>query len=100
MATRYFKKHQRNEVYSYYKVLSDRQPPVCERIIFLNERPAIDLSEYDLTNSGSRIDYQAIEENGDPIDSGEYEAAYKQATAGEFTLYINGQLQVATKDTF
>lgn len=93
MPTRYYKKYQRDGLYNYYKVLDDRQPPACERVIFLNERPAVDFSEYDPSNPGSRIDYQAIEENGDPITPAEYEAAYKRATTGEFTLYINGKIQ-------
>ncbi len=93
MPTRYYKKHQRDGLYNYYKVLADRQPPACERIIFLNERPAVDLSEYDLSSPGSKIDYQAIAENGYPITPEEYEAAYKQAITSEFTLYINGQPQ-------
>lgn len=93
MPTRYYRKHQRNGLCNYYKVLDDRQPPACERIILLNERPTIDFSEYDLNSPGSRIDYQAIEENGDPITPAEYEAVYKRATSGPFSLYINGKPQ-------
>lgn len=93
MLVKYFKRHQRDEIWSYYKLLSNRTPPACERLIFLNPKPAVNLSEYDPSQPGSRIDYNAIEDNGDPITAAEYEAAYRQATAGEFTLYINGKPQ-------
>jgi hypothetical protein len=92
MPTQSYKKHRRNGLYSYYRLLSDRQPPACERLIFLNPTPAVDFSEYDLSQAGSLIEYRAILANGDPIDAAEY-AAYKRATIGEFTLYINGQPQ-------
>jgi hypothetical protein len=46
MPTRYYKKYQRDGLHNYYKVLNDHQPPACERVIFLSERPTIDFSEY------------------------------------------------------
>lgn len=93
MPPKYFKRHQRDGLWNYYKLLSDRTPPACERVIFLNARPIIDLTEYDLSNPSNAIDYRAIHENGDSITPNEYKAAYERATTGEFTLYINGQPQ-------
>lgn len=91
--TRYFKSYQRADLWSYYKVLADRQPPACEVVNFLNERPAIELREYDLTDPGSKIDYDALWEVGEGITASEYKAAYERATSGEFTLYLNGEPQ-------
>lgn len=91
--TRYFKSYQRGELWNYYKLLADRQPPACEVVNFLNERPAIELREYDLSDPSSKIDYDALWEVGERITASEYEAVYKRATSGPFTLYINGKPQ-------
>ena len=93
MRTHYFKSYQRADLWSYYKLMSDRQPPACEVVNFLNAQPAVDIREYDLNDPGSRIDYEAFWEVGVPITAHEYEAAYRRATADAFTVYINGRVR-------
>lgn len=93
MTVTYFKRHQRADCWHYYKLIADRDPPACEVINFLGAQPAIELREYDLSHAGSRIDYAFLQEAGEPISATEYEAAYRQATTGPFTLYINGSPQ-------
>jgi hypothetical protein len=93
MKTHYVKSYQRSDLWNYYKLLSDRTPPACEVVNFLNVPPSIEIREYDLTNPGSRIDYEAFWEVGVRISAQEYEAAYQRATADAFTLYINGKPQ-------
>ncbi|GAB2590510.1 hypothetical protein [Spirosoma areae] len=92
MAT-YFKSYQRADLWNYYKLFADRQPPACEVVNFLGELPMIELREYDLSSPGSKIDYDALWEVGERIAASEYEAIYKRATSGPFTLYINGKPQ-------
>lgn len=93
MKTHYFKTYQRADLWNYYKLLSDREPPACEVINFLNAQPAVEIREYDLSDPGNRIDYEAFWEVGVRISAQEYAAAYGRATANAFTLYINGQPQ-------
>lgn len=93
MNTHYFKSYQRADLWNYYKLLSDREPPACEVVNFLNARPVVEIREYDLSSPGSRIDYEAFWEVGIRIAADEYQAAYQRATAGAFTLYINGRVQ-------
>lgn len=93
MNTYYFKSYQRADLWNYYKLLSDREPPACEVVNFLNAQPAVEIREYDLSSPGSRIDYEAFREVGVRISAHEYEAAYQRATATDVTLYINGRVQ-------
>ncbi|KAB7725509.1 hypothetical protein F5984_26080 [Rudanella paleaurantiibacter] len=87
------KRLQRDEIYTYYKLIHNRQPPACERIIFLNEYPMIDLTEFNLDIDGEVIEYKAIRENGTPILESEYQMAYQRAIQGEVMLIVNGQPQ-------
>ncbi len=93
MRTHYFKRHQRDELWHYYKLLIDRDPPAREVINFLNPAPIVDFAEYDLLSPGGRIEYEALWEVGQQIDAGEYQAAYQRATVGAFDLYLNGRRQ-------
>lgn len=89
----YFKCHQRANIWNYYKLMSEREPPGCEVVNFLNKQPVIEFREYDLTDPGSKIDYDAFWEVGIRIPAGEYEGAYQRATEDQFTLYVNGKSQ-------
>lgn len=93
MKAYYFKRHQRDGIWHYYKLLNDRLPPARETVNFLNHQPIIDFSEFNLTNPGSKIDYDALWEVGVRIEASEYEAVYQRATATDFGLYINGRPQ-------
>lgn len=93
MKAYYFKTHQRDGIWHYYKLLNDRLPPARETVNFLNDRPQIDFSEFDLNSPGSKIDYDALWEVGERIKAIEYDAAYQRATATDVGLYINGKLQ-------
>ena len=93
MKTHYFKRHQRNELWHYYKLLTDRDPPAREVLNFLNPVPIIDFADYDVLSPGSRIEYEALWEVGERIDAAEYQAAYRRATASAFDLYLNGRRQ-------
>jgi len=99
MPTNYLKRRVREGIYSYYKVLSERYPPACERLIFMGPTPIIDFTEYELNSADSLIkylvtqDYLSIQKHGEPITLAEYKAAYQRATAAEFSLYINGDRQ-------
>lgn len=89
----YFKCYQRADIWNFYKLLSEREPPGCEVVNFLNEQPIIEFREYDLADPGSKIDYDAFWEVGIRIPASEYDSAYQQATAGQFNIYINGKRQ-------
>lgn len=93
MQTRFYKRHQTGQIWHYYKVMDSRQPPARELLNFLSPTPMVDFAEYDLSKPSARIEYEAFGEVGIPITAAEYETAYGQATAGNFDLYLNGQLQ-------
>lgn len=93
MKTHYFKRHQRGELWHYYKLLPERDPPAREVLNFLNPDPIIDFADYDLLSPVGRIEYEALWEVGERIDAAEYQAAYRRATAGAFDLYLNGRRQ-------
>jgi hypothetical protein len=93
MKVYYFKRHQRDDLWNYYKLLDDRNPPAQETVNFLNPQPIISFREFDLKDAGSKIEYDAMWEAYTRIDAAEYEAAYKRATADDFTVYINGKPQ-------
>ena len=73
--------------------MSDRKPSAREVVSFLNAQPAVVIREYDLSDPGSRIDYEAFCEVGVRISAQDYQAAYRRATADAFTVYINGRPQ-------
>ena len=87
----YFKRHQTGQIWHYYKVMTQRQPPARELLNFLNQTPMIDFAEYDLSRPASRIEFEAFWEVGVPIDAEEYALAYQRATSGTFDLYLNGK---------
>ncbi|ADB42982.1 hypothetical protein [Spirosoma linguale] len=93
MRTHYFKCYQRGELWSYYKLMSEREPPACEVVNFFRSQPTVELREYDLSDPGQRIDFDAFWDVGVRISAQEYQAAYQRATADRFTLYINGRVQ-------
>lgn len=93
MHVHYFKRYQRADLWNYYKLMSDRQPPASEVVNFLNAQPHVEIREYDLSDPGSRIEYEAFWEAGTAISAQEYQAAYQRATADTFHLYINGRRQ-------
>lgn len=93
MKTQYYKSYQRDELWNYYKLMSDRNPPACEVVNFLGTRPAVEIREYNLNSPGSKIDFDAFREVGVAIPAQEYEEAYRRATADTFGVYINGQPQ-------
>ena len=89
----YFKTYQRADIWNYYHLIDQRDPPSSEVVNFLHEQPMVEFREYNLSCSGSKIDYDAFGEVGVPISAEEYYTAYQRATAGPFSLYINGKLQ-------
>jgi hypothetical protein len=93
MKIHYYKTYQRAEIWNYYKLMSDRKPPACEVVNFLNPQPLIELREYDLDDPASRIDFDAFWQVGARIEAEEYQAAYQLATSQSFQLYINGRRQ-------
>ncbi len=93
MKIHYFKSYQRAEIWNYYKLMSDRHPPACEVVNFLNAQPLVELREYDLEDSGNRMDFDAFWQVGIRISVEEYQTAYQLATSQPFELYINGRRQ-------
>jgi hypothetical protein len=87
----YFKQQQKPGIDHYHRLYPDRQPPAVETINFLNPQPVIDFTEFDMSDPGSRIEYNAIIENSTPSNAAEYEQAYRKATGEDFSLYINGR---------
>lgn len=89
----YFKKHQRNGIYHFAKRMNYLDPPASEVINFLNDIPILQHQEYDLSSPGDQIDFDAFLEDWEEILPQEYKHAFAKATAGDFKVYINGELQ-------
>ena len=87
----YLKKYQHAGLYHYGKLWPDRKPPLCEILNFLNPTPIIEHREYNLSQDGDKLEFQALFEAWEMIDEFEFRRAYKRATAGDFRLYINGR---------
>lgn len=87
----YFKNYQGNHTWQYYKVITDRNPPGCEIVNFLNQYPLVQFREYNLRDPESREEYNAFWIHAEHITEEEYQAAYQRATAVPFNLLINGQ---------
>ena len=88
---KYLKRLQRDGIYHYVRLHTERKPPLSEVVNFLNPVPIVQQQEYDLATASSRIDYQAFFEAWEPISQAEFTAAYERATSGEFSVYVDGK---------
>ncbi|WP_207536315.1 hypothetical protein [Desertivirga arenae] len=95
MEIAFFKRHQRGEIYHYYKVYGGpgkTKHGYQEVINFLNEKPIISIEHnypYDPINPDKPFELTGTwctYEVGTPISDAEYLEAYKKATAHLFTI--------------
>lgn len=95
--THYFKRHQENGIWHYYKLLDDSQTPAYEVLNFLGEVPIIDFRTLDMEDFGHKTQYYALWEVGTQVSAEEYRQEWKRATAGDFHVYLQGR-QVETEE--
>ena len=93
MRTYYFKRQQAGELWQYYKLLLDRDPPGLETVNFQFRCPTVSFNECDQELGGSEgeVLYGTLCTIGQRIEAFEYEEAYKSATTSSFSLYINNR---------
>lgn len=87
MEVAYFKVHQENNIYHYYKVVGGpgkTKNGFQEVINFLNDTPIISIEHNDISSlTGTWCQYEV----GVRITKEEYEQAYTLATEGDFEIY-------------
>lgn len=86
MEVAYFKRHQEDDIYNFYKVVGGpgkTEHGYQEVLNFLNEKPIIIVEHNDVSKlTGTWCQYEV----GEPISKHEYEDAYKKAVEGEFMI--------------
>lgn len=89
MQIAYFKRHQRDNIYHYYKVVGGpgkTKNGYQEILNFLNPEPMIILEHNYVSDPSGLTGTWCQYEVGEPITQQEYEQAYKLATEGEFSI--------------
>ncbi|GLU56441.1 hypothetical protein Dfri01_59020 [Dyadobacter frigoris] len=95
MEIAYFKRHQRGDIFHYYKVFGGNgktKDGYQEVVNFLGDIPMIFIEHnypYDPSNPDKKFDLTGTwctYEVGLPISKEEYQEAYDKATSGEFTI--------------
>ncbi len=85
----YFKRHQRDGIYHYIKVVGGPGKTwdgYQEEINFLNEVPIIQLIQNYVCDPSGLTGTWCSFEVGEPISKAEYQQAYEMATSGEFAV--------------
>lgn len=89
MEITYFKRLQRDNIYHYFKVFGGpgkTRAGYQEVLNFLNPEPIISVECNYVTDPSGLTGTWCQYEVGEPISKQEYDAAYKLATEGEFSI--------------